>query len=63
MASLRKLITDNIDAITEGIEWLVFYKEGRSWNASCYFPEYGNYDTGYGFSEEDFREMKRILGR
>lgn len=63
MASLRKLIADRIDVITEGIEWLVFYKDGRSWNVSTYFPEGGDYDTGYVFSEEDKNAMQWILQR
>lgn len=61
MASLRKLIADNIDVITEGVEWIIFYKEGRSWNVKTYFPKDGDYDTGYDFLWEDVDEMKQIL--
>lgn len=61
MASLRKLIADRIDVITEGVEWLVFYKDGRSWNVSTYFPEDGDYETGYDFLYDDVDEMREIL--
>jgi len=61
MASLRKLITDRIDDITDGIEWLIFYKDGRSWNVAECFSVDGDYDTGYVFSEEDKNAMRRIL--
>lgn len=33
MASLRDAVTNNADELRGGIAWVVFWREGRSWNS------------------------------
>lgn len=61
MASLKDLVYDNIDSITDGIEWVAIYKTGRSWNLTCFFVTDGSYDTGYSVSSEDAKELCSII--
>lgn len=60
MASLKQIIKENRDMITEGIAWVVIYKEGKSWKAEYYYEESGSYDEGLIFSKDDTAKLHRI---
>lgn len=60
MASLRQVVADHRDEITNGVAWLAVYKDGRSWEAQVFYPEAGDYEDGYVFSDEDYNELVRI---
>lgn len=40
MASLRDAVKDNAAELREGIPWVVFWREGRSWNSEAVFFSY-----------------------
>lgn len=60
MASLKQIVKEYRDEIVDGIAWVVIYKEGRSWNASAFWAEDGDYDDGFVFDSYDQEEMDRI---
>lgn len=60
MVSLREATAERYDNIVDGIAWVVFYKNKRSWESSVFW-ETDNFGDGTDFSEEDVAEMKRIL--
>lgn len=60
MASLRDIVKDHRDELVDGIAWLAFYKDGRSWGAGVFWPVGGDYDNGFVFSQEDYESMKSI---
>lgn len=60
MASLKNIVRDECSTITNGIAWVVIYKDGRSWKSNYFYPESGDYDNGYIFSDEDMEELQRI---
>lgn len=37
MASLRKVVSEYRDELRDGIAWIAFWKEGRSWKAECFW--------------------------
>ena len=39
MASLRQLINAYKEDLMDGIQWVVFWKNGRSWHADIIFTE------------------------
>lgn len=39
MASLQHMVNQFKDELREGIAWVVFWKEGRSWKAECFWLE------------------------
>ena len=43
MASLRDTVKDYQEALRDGIAWVAFWKEGRSWNAEDFHLEMGDY--------------------
>ena len=60
MASLRDVVKQYRDEIIDGIQWVVIFKEGRSWDARYFCVEDGDYDNGYIFDKKDYAEMQRI---
>lgn len=60
MASLGKVVRDTREIITDGIAWVVVYKNRRSWEWDYFYPDSGSYDEGFIFDEEDMEQMKRI---
>ena len=45
MASLRDTVKDYQDELRDGIAWVAFWKQGRSWNAE-YFHTVGTSEAG-----------------
>ena len=39
MASLRNTVKDYQDELKDGIAWVAFWREGRSWNADYFYLE------------------------
>ncbi|MDD3712817.1 MAG: hypothetical protein PHZ28_04930, partial [Candidatus Izemoplasmatales bacterium] len=37
MASLRDAVKDNAAELRDGIPWVVFWRDGRSWNSEAVF--------------------------
>ena len=60
MASLKSVVKESYDNLIDGIAWIVFYKDGRSWEYACFYEESGSYDEGLVFSEEDMNELREI---
>ena len=60
MSSLRGLIGELWSEICNGVAWVALYRDGRSWQAEAFYPESGDYETGYVLSEDDYREIERI---
>ena len=58
--TLNQIARDYRDEICGGIPWVVVYKQGRSWYAKAFWPEDGEYDTGYTFDSDDIRELEEI---
>lgn len=58
--TLNQIARDYRDEICGGIPWVVVYKQGRSWYAKAFWPEDGEYDTGYIFDREDLQELEEI---
>ena len=51
MASLRDMVKEHQDELRDGIAWVAFWKEGRSWNADYFHLEL----DGYLYPEERSR--------
>ena len=60
MASIRNTAQGIIEEAREGIAWIAFFKKGRGWDASCFWPDI---DKGGSFESEkdDIKEIKSIL--
>ena len=43
MASLRDMVKEHQEELRDGIAWVAFWKEGRSWNAEYFHLEMGDY--------------------
>ena len=43
MASLRDKVKELQEDLRDGIAWVAFWKEGRSWNAEAFHLEMGDY--------------------
>lgn len=56
MASLRKMVGEFKDELREGIAYVAFWKEGRSWNAEAFWMD----DKGR-FEVEDLDRVEEIL--
>ena len=59
--NIREAVKWNREELTDGIAWVVFYKNGRSWDSEAFWSDYGGYEDGYIFSEEDEKRMREIL--
>ena len=60
MASIRNTAQGIIEEAREGIAWIAFFKTGRGWDASCFWPDI---DKGgsFEFEKDDIKEIKSIL--
>ena len=61
MASLRHLVRNNRDEITDGIAWVAIWKNGRSWDIHPFYYDDGSYEEGYTFEPEAVEMMEEIL--
>ena len=58
MASLRDTVKDYQDELRDGIAWVVFWKQGRSWNAEYFHLDMD--DTLYPEDRSRLEEIKSI---
>ena len=58
MASLRDTVKDYQDELRDGIAWVAFWKQGRSWNAEYFHLDMD--DTLYPEDREPVRGNKSI---
>lgn len=56
MASLREVVREHQDELKEGIAWVIFWKEGRSW-----YADYVYLETNDSLSAIDAEFAKRII--
>ena len=62
MASLRTMVGRFRDELREGVAYVAFWKNGRSWGAEAFWLEPGYFeDYGDAIDSEDAREMRLIL--
>ena len=63
MASIRQIAQDVLYEARDGIAWIALYKEGRSWNAECFwglFDKQEVFTTDYPEDSERLREILSI---
>jgi ltrC-like protein len=58
MASLREAVKNNQEELRDGIAWVVFWREGRSWNSESFHLEMD--DTFYPEDKARFAEIQAI---
>ena len=58
MASLRDTVKDYQDELRDGIAWVAFWKQGRSWNAEYFHLDMD--DTLYPEDRSRLEEIKSI---
>lgn len=58
MASLRETVKNNQEELRDGIAWVVFWREGRSWNSESFHLEMD--DTFYPEDKARFAEIQSI---
>ncbi len=62
MASLRTMVGRFRDELREGVAYVAFWKNGRSWGAEAFWLDPGYFeDYGDAIEEDDAREMRQIL--
>lgn len=60
MASLRTIARNTLEEARDGIAWIALYKEGRGWQAACFWPDIDK-DGRLAFEAEDMAKIKAIL--
>ena len=58
MASLREAVKNNQEELRDGIAWVVFWREGRSWNSESFHLEMD--DTFYPEDKARFAEIQAV---
>ena len=61
MASLRDTVKDYQDELRDGIAWVAFWKQGRSWNAEYFHLDMD--DTLYPEDRSRLEEIKALTPR
>ena len=62
MASLRTMVGRFRNELREGVAYVAFWKNGRSWGAEAFWLEPGYFaDYGDAIEEDDAREMRQII--
>ena len=62
MASLRTMVGRFRDELREGVAYVAFWKNGRSWGAEAFWLDPGYFeDYGDAIEEDDAREMRQII--
>ena len=62
MASLRDCVKNYQDELSEGIAWVAFWREGRSWNCTHFFLELDDNAEEVMLPEQK-RELEAILAK
>lgn len=60
MASLRKVASENLDAVKDGIAWIAIWKKGRSWFGETFFPDYNPKNDELSFDTDDLEKLELI---
>lgn len=61
MSSLRATARDILEEARDGIAWIVVYKEGCGWKATCYWPDFTDDLGRFDFDPDDLAEVKVAL--
>ena len=61
MASLRTTAQKVLEEARDGIAWIVLYKQGRGWGASCFWPDFDDRTGLFKFEDYDLDDLKEIL--
>ena len=62
MASLRTMVGRFRNELREGVAYVAFWKNGRSWGAEAFWLDPGYFeDYGDAIEEDDAREMRQII--
>lgn len=61
MANIRKAAQRVLDTARDGIGWIAFWKEGRGWNSSDFWPDYDEKAGVLTFEDYDLEEIQEIL--
>ena len=62
MASLRTMVGRFRDELREGVAYVAFWKNGRSWGAEAFWLDPGYFeDYGDAIEDDDAREMRQII--
>ena len=61
MASLRSVAQNVLEEAREGIAWIALFKEGRGWNAECFWQSADRENGAPQFKEEDVKRLREIL--
>lgn len=62
MASLRTMVGRFRDELREGVAYVAFWKNGRSWGAEAFWLDPGYFeDYGDAIENDDAREMRQII--
>lgn len=61
MASIKEIARDVLDVARDGIGWIAFWKDGKGWEAECFWVNYDPQTGRIEFNdEEDADELRRI---
>lgn len=61
MASLRTIVSDYWTNIMDGADYVVVYKQGRSWQGYTFRPTEGDEEHGYYLDDADLRILREII--
>lgn len=62
MASLRTMVGRFRNELREGVAYVAFWKNGRSWGAEAFWLDPGYFeDYGDAIEDDDAREMRQII--
>ena len=61
MASIRQIAQDVLYEARDGIAWIALYKEGRSWNAECFWGLFDKQEVFTTDYPEDAERLREIL--
>ena len=59
MASIRQAAQNVINEARDGIAWIAVWKEGKSWDAMAFWPEYDESTDSFIFDDEWRLELLR----
>lgn len=60
MASIRTEAHDVLDVARDGIGWIALWKNGRSWNTFCFWPDITS-ENDLVFDDFDMEGLQNIL--
>lgn len=61
MASLRDTAQRVLQEARDGIAWITLHKEGRGWDAECFWPEYDDKRNVFCHDEDELDELHAVL--